>query len=114
MEVAPVVVGRTRMLNMLFLNVMLLVKRGLILSQLPWRIVSGWDESTEAWARELHRNLHETDFQLAILLPWGLWSDRNSRLMENLVQPPLEIVLSCQRLLNCYADAQLSLRPAFI
>ncbi|KAK4434706.1 hypothetical protein Salat_0633400 [Sesamum alatum] len=58
--------------------------------------------ASQAWVRNLHRNLESWEYRLAIVIAWNLWNSRNLLLMEHRLQSPMDVVIGSRRLLQDY------------
>ncbi|KAK4413594.1 hypothetical protein Salat_2772100 [Sesamum alatum] len=52
-----------------------------VLSNLPWGDLSSGVEDTEAWFRSVSRRLDGKEFDLLLLICWGVWNNWNKRIL---------------------------------
>ncbi|KAK4419398.1 hypothetical protein Salat_2352700 [Sesamum alatum] len=75
------------------------------LSNIPWNVVANWRCDCEEWMRHVSHNVDTKQFGWFLTLCWGLWNNRNMKLMENDSETPQELVTRARNFFAAFCEA---------
>ncbi|KAL0462521.1 UNVERIFIED_CONTAM: hypothetical protein Slati_0139700 [Sesamum latifolium] len=77
------------------------------LSNLPWNIISCWNDDPLRWINYVGLHLQVEKFDFFLVICWFLWWSRNEHCMEKRFIHPMQTVTSARCFIEAYREASL-------